>query len=140
MSVTQIQNRTDNHFASGDADLLLRLRIALSVKKRAGWHLVSISVQDGAVQLAGIVPSYYDRQLIGSLVRHVAGVHRIDDNLAVGDPSIRQQVAAAAETDSKSDSTTNATSPKNAFAHLPVLPESLDDIVPVHISVVVRAA
>ena len=92
MSTTQLQERPINHLQDADADLLLRLRIALSVHKRAGWHLVRFAAQNGVVQLAGVVPTFYDRQLIAALVRHVAGVFGIEDNLAVGDPSIRQQV------------------------------------------------
>jgi len=130
MPATYVQDRTNAHLISGDADLLLRLRIALSIKRRAGWHLVSIAVRDGAVTLAGVVPSFYDRQLIASLVRHVAGVHRIDDKLAVGDPSLRQQVANAEMTQSKSESTSNSPT-RNQFSHLPVLSQSLDDIAPI---------
>ena len=70
-----------------DADLLVRIGIVLSIKRRAGWHLVRLAVQNGVVRLAGIVPSYYDRQLIAGLAQHVAGVMRVDDDLAIGDPS-----------------------------------------------------
>jgi len=128
MSATQILESVNNYTSIHDADLLLRLRIALSVKRRAGWHLVSISVRGGAVKLAGVVPSPYDRQLIASLAQHVAGVLRIEDELAIGEPSLRQQLP---EADQKSESPTALTSPVSPFAHLPVLAELLDDIVPV---------
>src|SRR6185295_7431710 len=98
MSTTQLQDRPTSHLKGADADLLLRLRIALSVHKRAGWHLVQFTTQNGVVQLAGVVPTYYDRQLIAALVRHVAGVYGIEDNLTVGDRSIRQQVIDAETT------------------------------------------
>ena len=130
MSTTQLQQRSFNPLRGADADLLLRLRIALSVHKRAGWHLVSFTTQNGVVQLAGIVPTFYDRQLIASLVRHVAGVFGIEDNLAVGDPAIRQQVidVDAEETSSQSNPTANVVPSREPFSHLPVLAESLDDI------------
>lgn len=128
MYITQLQDRTTNHLQGADADLSLRLRIALSVHKRAGWHLVTFSVQNGVVQLAGIVPTFYDRQLIAALVRHVAGVFGIEDKLAVGEPSIRQQVTEADSATSQNGSTTNVVPSRNPFLHLPVLSQSLDDI------------
>jgi BON domain len=128
MSTTQLPQRSSNHLRGADADLLLRLRIALSVHKRAGWHLVSFTTQNGVVQLAGVVPTFYDRQLIAALVRHVAGVFGIEDNLAVGDPSIRQQVIEANRPTLESDETTTYVPLPNPFLNLPTLPQSLDDI------------
>ena len=127
MSTTQLQERTTNHFKATDADLLLRLRIALSIHKRAGWHLVHFTAQNGVVHLAGVVPTFYDRQLIAALVRHVAGVFGIEDKLTVGDPSIRQQVIDTETTHFDSDQTSNAIPELDQFRHLPVLPQSLDD-------------
>lgn len=80
------------------------------------------------MQLAGVVPTFYDRQLIAALVRHVAGVFGIEDNLTVGDPSIRQQVTEIETTSLRSDRPANAAPLRDAFRHLPVLPQSLDDI------------
>ena len=128
MSATQLQERTINHLKGTDADLLLRLRIALSIHKRAGWHLVRFTTQNGVVQLAGVVPTFYDRQLIASLVRHVAGVFGIEDKLAVGDPSIRQQVTDSGTTPTQSEATTKVVPLLDPFLHLPVLPQTLDDI------------
>jgi hypothetical protein len=128
MSISQLQDRTTAHFKGADADLSLRLRIALSVQKRAGWHLVRFTVQNGVVRLAGVVPTVYDRQLIAALVRHVAGVFGIEDNLAIGDPSIRQQVANAETTPQPSDPTTKAAPFRRPFVHLPELSQSLDEI------------
>jgi BON domain len=113
---------------AADADLLLRLGIALSIKKRAGWHLVRMAVQNGVVQLAGVVPSFYDRQLIAALARHVAGVLRVQDELAVGDPSIRQQVENTDGNSGDCDSRANTSDPRNPFLHLPAVSESLEDI------------
>jgi osmotically-inducible protein OsmY len=128
MSATQLKERTSNHSTGTDADLLLRLRIALSVHKRAGWHLVHFTARNGVVQLAGVVPTFYDRQLIAALVRHVAGVFGIEDHLAVGDPSIRQQVIDAEKIARQSDQETSVVPPQDPFLHLPVLSQTLDDM------------
>jgi hypothetical protein len=113
---------------SSDADLLLRLRLALSIQRRAGWHLVRFTARHGIVQLAGVVPAYYDRQLIVALVRHVAGVRGIEDNLAVGDPSIRQQVIDDETTTLPSKSAVDAVPARDPFYHVPSLLQSLDDV------------
>jgi BON domain len=128
MSTTQLQDRSTSHLRDADADLLLRLRIALSIHKRAGWHLVRFAAQNGIVQLAGVVPTYYDRQLIASLVRHVAGVYGIEDNLTVGDPSIRQQVIDTEKKRFESEPKPNAVPLRDSFRHIPVLAQSLDDV------------
>jgi hypothetical protein len=128
MSATQLQDRTSNHLKDADADLSLRLRIALSVNKRAGWHLVEFTAENGVVQLAGVVPTFYDRQLIVALVRRIAGVFHIKDSLTVGDPSIRQQVINTEKTHFESDPTSNAVPLRDPFRHIAVLQQSLDDV------------
>ena len=128
MSTIQLQDRSSNHLRDADADLLLRLRIALSVHKRAGWHLVRFTTKNGVVQLVGAVPTFYDRQLIAALVRHVAGVFGIEDNLTVGDPSIRQQVIETKAAPPQSEPSTIAAPSRDTFRHLPVLSQSLDEI------------
>ena len=138
MSITQTQYATTHHSRGADADLLLRLRIALSVKKRAGWHLVNVAVENGVVQLAGVVPSFYDRQMIAALVRHVAGVFGIEDKLSVGDPSIRQQITETEEITRPRNSASVAPL-RNPFQHLPVLSETLDDVLAGHLVSVVPA-
>jgi osmotically-inducible protein OsmY len=128
MSVSQPQEQTNNQSISADADLLLRLRIALSIQRRAGWHLVRFTAQHGVVQLAGSVPAYYDRQLIIALVRHVAGVRGIKDNLSVGDPSIRQQAIDDETIALPTESATNVVTSPDPFRHVPTLRQSLDDV------------
>ena len=128
MSTIQLQDRSTSRLRDADADLLLRLRIALSVHKRAGWHLVQFTTQNGIVQLAGVVPTFYDRQLIAALVRHVAGVFGVEDNLTVGNASIRQQVIDAEENSTQIELPTNTAPSRDTFRHIPVLPQSLDDI------------
>jgi osmotically-inducible protein OsmY len=128
MSVSQPQEQTINHSISADADLLLRLRIALSIQRRAGWHLVRFTAQHGVVHLVGSVPAYYDRQLIIALVRHVAGVRGIKDNLSVGDPSIRQQVIDDETITLPTQKETSAARLQDPFKHVPTLLQSLDDV------------
>ncbi len=128
MSIAQLPTRLNPALHAGDADLLQRLRIALSVHRRAGWHLVHFTAQNGVVQLAGVVPTFYDRQLIAALVRHVAGVFGIEDNLTVGDPSIRQQVIDSETAPFTGVSKSGTPESKTPFRHLPVLAKTLDDI------------
>jgi hypothetical protein len=128
MSAIQLQDQTSNHLKGADADLSVRLRIALSVNKRAGWHLVQFTAENGVVQLAGVVPTFYDRQLIVALVRRIAGVFHIKDNLTVGDPSIRQQVIDTEKTHVESDPPSHAVPLRDPFRHIAVLQQSLDDV------------
>jgi hypothetical protein len=128
MSISQLSVGTTNHSLSSDADLSMRLRIALSIQRRAGWHLVRYTVKDGAVQLSGLVPTFYDQQLITILVRHVAGVFRIEDDLMVGDPAMRQQVIDDETILLPSDPGTKAAPFREPFRHVPVLAQSLDDM------------
>jgi hypothetical protein len=124
----QTQNLPKTNFNAADADLFLRLGIVLALKKRAGWHLVRLAVEHGVVRLAGIVPTFYDRQLIAALASHVAGVRHVDDQLAVGDPSIRQQVTETERALGNAHSAADADAAPNQFVHLPILSESLEDI------------
>jgi hypothetical protein len=128
MSIHHLKDQLTDHSNSSDADLLTRLRIALSVQRRAGWHLVRFTARHGIVQLTGIVPAYYDRQLIVALVRHVAGVRGIEDHLAVGDPSIRQQVVDDETIALQNHRATTAAAPRDPFLHVPALLQSLDDV------------
>jgi hypothetical protein len=128
MSTIQLQDRSASHLKDADADLSLRLRIALSVNKRAGWHLVQFTAENGVVQLAGVVPTFYDRQLIVALVRRIAGVFHIKDHLTVGDPSIRQQVIDTEKAHVESDPASNAVPVRDPFRHITVLQQSLDDL------------
>jgi hypothetical protein len=85
------------------------------------------------------VPTFYDRQLIAALVRHVAGVFGIEDNLTVGDPSIRQQVIDTETLHFESDPTSDAVPVRDPFGHIPVLSQSLDDILIGPVASVVHA-
>jgi hypothetical protein len=128
MSTVHLQTVSESVLSTSDRDLLLRLSIVLALKKRAGWHLVRFAVQHGVVQLAGLVPTSYDRQLIAALTSHVAGVRRVDDQLAVGEPSLRRELEDVDADASGAAGKTADNPPQNQFLHLPVLPESLDDM------------
>lgn len=68
---------------SGDADLLTRVGIALTLRLRHTLHAVHIHVENGTVTLRGMVPTFYDRQLAIEVTRRVAGVRRVLDEIAV---------------------------------------------------------
>jgi hypothetical protein len=125
---THLQNRPEVAVGTTDTDLLLRLGIVLALKRRAGWHLVRFAVQHGVVELAGVVPTMYDRQLISAMARHVAGVLRVVDALTVGDAAIRQQLTDKDAVKVEDSSAPDSSAQRNPFAHLPVVPESLEEI------------
>ena len=119
--------------SSADADLLLRLGIALAARQRAAWRVVRVAAQNGIVRLEGIVPTFYDRQLILAVAQHVAGVLRVEDELAIDEPPARQAASRSrrrfgSRRRSRTATEAKPAPPPNAFYHLPVLAESLEDI------------
>lgn len=144
MSYYQTQFATTSFQSSADADLLLRLGIALAARQRAAWRVVRVAAQNGVVRLEGVVPTFYDRQLILSVARHVAGVLRVEDELAIDEPTARPQESTAVESKPReshviessapahgstvSNGEAKATPAPNAFHHLPELAPSLDEI------------
>jgi hypothetical protein len=70
-------------YPATDADLTKRIAIAFATRPRVARHAIHVSVDNGLVTLRGKVPTYYDRQLIVAVTRHVAGVFDIDDWLSV---------------------------------------------------------
>ena len=79
--VTNIHNPNRHQ----DADLQVRVSIALTLRQRRSLREINLEVADGVVQLEGNLPSYYDRQLALETARHVAGVRKVLDNLRVVD-------------------------------------------------------
>jgi hypothetical protein len=117
--------------STADADLLLRIGIALAARHRAAWRAVRVGAQNGILRLEGVVPTFYDRQLILAVAQHVAGVLRVEDELTIDElPARRQEAAAGAAPTPTGHGGTDAKAgpPPNAFYHLPVLSESLEDI------------
>lgn len=133
MSVYQAQFGTTNVHSSADAELLLRIGIALAARNRTLWRAVRVAAHHGVVRLEGIVPTFYDRQLILAIAQHVAGVLRVEDELAVDDPHVRE-VAATSYSEPETVPLTHGGTeiksalPQNNFQHLPVLEESLEEI------------
>lgn len=117
MTIYQSVRRPTEFRDAGDADLLLRLSITLSTRRRAGWHLVQFAVHNGVVKLAGVVPTLYDRQLIANLARRVAGVLRVHDELSVGEPSLRQQAANVDHASHHATPQVKQTAPQAPFSH-----------------------
>jgi len=131
MSSYQTQFGSTTFSSTADADLLLRIGIALAARQRHAWRVVRVAAQNGVVRLEGIVPTFYDRQLILAVAQHVAGVLRVEDELAIDEPSVRQPAAIteiAATPSVHGGSELKPVPPPNAFFHLPVLDESLEDI------------
>lgn len=117
--------------SSADADIVLRLGFTLAAWQRAAWRAVRLKSQNGVVRLEGILPTFHDRQLILAVAQHVAGVLRVEDELVVSNP--QPQAAASLATSAAIESHHGGTevgqpTPPNAFHHLPVLDESLEDI------------
>lgn len=139
MAYYQTQFATTSFQSSADADLLLRIGIALAARQRAAWRVVRVAAQNGVVRLEGVVPTFYDRQLILSVARHVAGVLRVEDELAIDEPTVRRQEvkpveskllesSAPANGSTATNGEAKATPAPNAFFHLPELSPSLDEI------------
>lgn len=68
---------------AGNADLLTRVGIALTLRLKHTPHAVHISIDRGTVTLRGSLPTFYDRQLAIEITRRVAGVLRVVDELTV---------------------------------------------------------
>jgi hypothetical protein len=131
MSNYQIQLGTTIAHNAADADLLLRIGIALAARHRAAWRAVRVGAQNGILRLEGVVPTFYDRQLILAVAQHVAGVLRVEDELTIDElPARRQEATAevASAPISHGGSEAQVAPAPNAFYHLPVLSESLEDI------------
>lgn len=80
-----------------DAELLTRIGIALQLLHPSANRVIHPSIERGIVTLTGQVPTYYDRQLAFHIVRRVAGVRLVRDELAVAANSFNaweQPVAA----------------------------------------------
>jgi len=141
MSYYQTQFANTSFQSSADADLLLRIGIALAARQRAAWRVVRVAAQNGVVRLEGVVPTFYDRQLILSVARHVAGVLRVEDELAIDESIARRQESKAVDSTAVESPSPANGSPvsnggaeskpapaPNAFHHLPELSPSLDEI------------
>lgn len=114
-----------------DADIVLRLGFTLAAWQRNAWRAVRLKSQNGVVRLEGILPTFHDRQLILAVAQHVAGVLQVEDELVVADPHRPQEAPLAASSNVESAHAGTEARPAaapNAFHHLPVLEESLEDI------------
>ncbi|MGD9636758.1 MAG: BON domain-containing protein [Pirellulales bacterium] len=122
---------------AADADLLLRLGIALAARQRAAWRAVQLKAQNGVVRLEGILPTFHDRQLVLAVAQHVAGVLRVEDELTIAEPSsniassnFASSVIAShpAPQSDHGGTEEQPAKPASGFEHLPVLDESLEEI------------
>lgn len=68
---------------ASDADLLTRVGIALMLRFQHALRSVEPHVAESEVTLRGELPNFYQRQLAIEVVRRVAGVRRVHDQLTV---------------------------------------------------------
>ncbi len=68
-----------------DGDMLLRRRVSNFLRQRnlPALRSVQVSVENGTVEIAGKVNSFYERQICLNCCQRVAGVVRIVDNVQV---------------------------------------------------------
>lgn len=113
-----------------DADLTTRIAIALANHHRSGWRRIHIIVQHGAVTLIGEVSTFHNRQLVVAVTRHVAGVLRVADELRVEGRPTRQEERDRNDARNVADKDADAPAPTpfQSFSQIPVLTESLEDI------------
>ena len=70
---------------AASAELGDRVKQFLASQHFASFRKLDVSVSGDAVVLHGRVPSFHERQLAVALCRHVAGVHRVVDQLIVSE-------------------------------------------------------
>jgi len=83
------------HVSDDHADLFDRARLLLAAQAAPAFRNISIEARQGRVTLRGELSSFYQRQLAVSLVRRIAGVIQVVDELAVA-PRGEANVAASA--------------------------------------------
>lgn len=79
MATTNLETPVSN---SLDVDLEMRVKLYLSSQRRELGKLL-VRVEAGSVRLVGPVSSFYLRQLALAIVRRVAGVRHIVDEIEV---------------------------------------------------------
>lgn len=126
-----VRFRTQN--VTSDADLATRIAIAFATQSRINWHGIHVAARDGVVTLQGEVPTVADRRLVVGLTRGVAGVRLIDDKINVAE--IRGQANESSQESVPSQqvvSGVNAESIRQHLSQLPLVTESLEDILAAH--------
>lgn len=78
-----------------DHDLTARVRLALVASQRSTLRSVMPEVTAGVVTLRGVLPTFFDRQVAFETARHVAGVHRVQDELEVRETSPAHERSSA---------------------------------------------
>lgn len=80
---------------SHDADLLTRIGIAMTLSRRPAFQKLHLVVYQRGVTLSGELPSYHERQLAVELVRRIAGVLRVHDQIVVSDELVEPYASFA---------------------------------------------
>lgn len=120
---------------SNDADLIKRIGIAFSTRPRIAWHEIFVAAREGIVTLRGNVPTVYDHRLVVSLTRHVAGVREVDDGLVVRETPPDAQTGAENAPSSDVPKESQRKRGWLRLQQLPLVPESLDDIVQARVQI-----
>jgi len=68
---------------SADSDLERRVATFLAGQHRYALRLLEVEARSGVVTIRGSVSTFYEKQLSAELVRHVAGVIRLIDEVIV---------------------------------------------------------
>jgi osmotically-inducible protein OsmY len=81
---------TSPAFVTTSADRDLQARVILFIKQRqvARGSNLTVLAHRGVITLFGVVPTFYQRQLLHSLVCRVAGVVLVQDELEVAPPDL----------------------------------------------------
>ena len=87
-----------SYFDAQDADLLTRIGIALTLSRRPAFQKLHLVVYQRGVTITGELPSFYDRQLAVELVRRIAGVLRVHDQIVVSDEGVEPYASFAEPT------------------------------------------
>jgi hypothetical protein len=128
MSKSLIYVRRSAPSNSEDADLAARVGQSLTQSQRPGWFEIYVAVRNGLVTLDGKVSSERNRKLVVNATERVAGVRHVKDELQIVE--MADVVADDVESDSffEHQRAAKPTGRPEQFQHLPVVEESLEDI------------
>lgn len=83
-------------YSTADNDLARRVRLFLHQQRLINSARLLIDARRGVVTICGVVSTFYQRQLIVSAARRVAGAVQIVDEIHVDSPQVARAVARSA--------------------------------------------
>jgi hypothetical protein len=102
---------------SADSDLERRVATFLAGQHRYALRLLEVVARGGVVTIRGSVSTFYEKQLSAELVRHVAGVIRLVDEVIVQStphPRSTDSLSPVLQDSSLHSASRNFLSPRNA--------------------------